>query len=140
MDECDTSELTMIAEQKFYNIISEIQASCLNYNMQLSPFSASISLKKSFIKDRMGNPMCSSYLAITKAPRLNISLEKLIFDNQKQEKELDCLKIEHEKGVSELAEASDIISRLQLTLKERDDLIHDLQFSNKCVTESRDER
>ena len=67
---------------------------------------------------------------------VNISLQKLIFDNQRQEQEIKCLKIEHEKVISEFAEANDIINRLTLTLKERDNLIQDLQFSNKIAAES----
>ena len=130
MEEFDTSELTMIAEQKFYNIVSEIQESCLNYNMQLSPFSASISLKKSLIKDRLGNVICSKYPTNSKPLLSKISLEKLLSENQNQTQELNCLKVEHEKVVAEFTEANYIIIKLKLALKERDDLIQDLQLSN----------
>ena len=136
MEEFDTSEFTMIAEQKFYNIVSEIQASCLNYNMQLSPFSASISLKKSLIRDRLGNVICSKYPANSKPLLANISLEKLLSENQNQTQELNCLKVEHEKLVSEFTEANDTIIKLKLALKERDNLIQDLQLSNNIATES----
>ena len=49
------SELKMDVESVFKTVIRNIQSSNLNYRINLSPFSASISLKKSFIKDRNGN-------------------------------------------------------------------------------------
>merc|ERR1712179_762962 len=57
MDESTISEcnLTMLATQSFNHILDQIQTSCLNFQIQVSPFSAIISLKKSFIKDKCGN-------------------------------------------------------------------------------------
>jgi chromosome segregation ATPase len=46
---------TMVAKKSFENILEQIQSSNLNFQLQLSPFSANISLKKSFIKDKSGN-------------------------------------------------------------------------------------
>ena len=46
---------TMLAKTTFEKILEQIKESNLNFYMQLSPFSASISLKKSFVKDRFGN-------------------------------------------------------------------------------------
>ena len=45
---------TMLASRKFDEILEDIQNSKLNFHLQLSPFSAVISLKKSLIKDRSG--------------------------------------------------------------------------------------
>ena len=53
-DQLINSEATMIANQNFYDILNQVQNSQLNYHLQLSPFSAIISLKKSLIKDRTG--------------------------------------------------------------------------------------
>ena len=44
----------MIASNAFDRILNEIQASNLNFQLQVSPFSAHISLRKSLIKDRNG--------------------------------------------------------------------------------------
>ena len=49
-----------MAAQSFRNILRSIENSKLNYQMQLSPFSAVISLKKSYIKDKMGNVLVPS--------------------------------------------------------------------------------
>ena len=45
---------TMIAENTFPNIIQQDQSSNLNFQLQLSPFSAMISLKKTPVKDKSG--------------------------------------------------------------------------------------
>ena len=54
------SDATMIATQTFYNILNQVQNSNLNYQLQLSPFSAMISLKRSLVKDKSGNPILPS--------------------------------------------------------------------------------
>ena len=48
---------TMTAERTFDSLLQQIQSSNLNYHLQLSPFSAYISLKKSPIKDKTGVPL-----------------------------------------------------------------------------------
>jgi len=44
----------MEASTSFQNILAKIQASNLNFKLELSPFSAVIWLKKSFVKDKIG--------------------------------------------------------------------------------------
>ena len=44
----------MLASKKFDGILREIQASHLNFSIQLTPFSALISIRKSFVTDRSG--------------------------------------------------------------------------------------
>ena len=53
-DQSFNSESTMIANQTFNDIVNKVQNSHLNYQLQLSPFSAVISLKKSLVKNRFG--------------------------------------------------------------------------------------
>ena len=45
----------MITTRTFDNIIGQIQKSNLNFQLQISPFSAIISLKKSLVKDKSGS-------------------------------------------------------------------------------------
>ena len=45
----------MLASAEFNKIIRQIQSSNLNYQLQISPFSAYISVRKTFAKDRSGN-------------------------------------------------------------------------------------
>ena len=56
MDENSVSDCdpTMLAKQVFNDILEGIQMSNLNYQLQLTPFSALVSLKKSFVKDKSG--------------------------------------------------------------------------------------
>ena len=45
----------MIATKQFNCIVNEIQNSGLNYSLQVSPFSALISLRKTLVKDLSGS-------------------------------------------------------------------------------------
>ena len=47
-------EFKMEASQQFEDILDAVMGSQLNYQLQLSPFSATISVKKSFAKDKFG--------------------------------------------------------------------------------------
>jgi len=57
MENLINSDETMVATKSFDHIIHQIQKSCLNLNLQVSPFSALISLKKSIVKDKKGLPL-----------------------------------------------------------------------------------
>ena len=54
------SDLTMFAEKIFDEVIDKVKHSKLNYKIQLSPFSAYISLKRSLQKDRTEVTVMSS--------------------------------------------------------------------------------
>ena len=49
-----SSDATMAASIAFNKILQQVQSSSLNFHLQLSPFSAVISLKKSLVKDKAG--------------------------------------------------------------------------------------
>ena len=51
----DCKNSAMHATEAFKQILDKIQSSNLNFQIQVSPFSAQISLKKSLVKDRAGN-------------------------------------------------------------------------------------
>ena len=59
MEEITSSDLktnpTMQAAESFNHILKQVQTSCLNFHLQISPFSAVISIKKSFIRDKSGD-------------------------------------------------------------------------------------
>ena len=48
------SDLNMAACKMFENVLEQVKSSNLNFHLQQSPFSALISLKKSFVKDKSG--------------------------------------------------------------------------------------
>ena len=51
------SELKMAASTTFDYILEQIKTSNLNFWLQMSPFSATISIKKSLVKDKSGLPL-----------------------------------------------------------------------------------
>ena len=62
MEQLVNSDGTMAASNIFDLILSQVQHSCLNFQIQVSPFSAVISLKKSLAKDQSGAPLLKNSL------------------------------------------------------------------------------
>jgi hypothetical protein len=58
MDQLNSSDVnpTMITSNTLDSIFEQIQRSNLNFQLRISPFSASISLKRSPVKDTSGAP------------------------------------------------------------------------------------
>ena len=90
----------MLASKAFHDILSRIQSSNLNFQLQISPFAALILLKKTLVKDKSG-----AYLLPLSAPILrdddfenlvtkNLELERNILDLQKNYDKVtkDCAK------------------------------------------------
>ena len=50
------TNLTMMAAETFKDLLVQIQNSNFNFKLNLSPFAANISLKKTFVKDKSGIP------------------------------------------------------------------------------------
>ena len=73
----------------FDSILQEIQVSNLNYQIQLSPFSALISLKKSFIKEKDGSlrlpipPLSSSHRGsqLRERERERVYFSDIVYNN-----------------------------------------------------------
>ena len=47
-------KIKMVASDAFENLLKQVQSSNLNFRMEISPFSAVITLKKSLLKDKSG--------------------------------------------------------------------------------------
>ena len=60
MEKSINSDDTMAASEMFDIILSQIQRSSLNFRLQVSPYSAVISLKKSLVKDKFGTLILKS--------------------------------------------------------------------------------
>ena len=56
-DRFNNSDVKMVATKTFEDILNTIKNSNLNFHLQLSPFSAKISLKKSLVCDKFGSPL-----------------------------------------------------------------------------------
>ena len=100
----------MLASQVFYNIIDQIQSSNLNFLLQVSPFSAQISLRKSLVTDKEGNPVLP--------PPLNQSVpattvKDLEVKNLKLENDLFILRKKHAEVVNDWTNAKENIKTLE---------------------------
>ena len=147
--EIKTSDLhnitTVIAAEMFENILLQIQNSNLNFKLELSPFAATISLKKSLARDKSGIPL---------SPRANAihrEIAALAERNRELENELLNVKKESTSTVNEfdnhqeLEDSHAVINSLQEVnanlLKEnvelknkvndQDLVIRDLELGNK---------
>ena len=105
----------MAAVTTFNSIIQQLQASNLNYQLQLTPFTAKISLKKTYIKDRFGRPFQSEV-----SPHVNVDpnheVEALAAEKCKLESELAVVKNEL---ASTIHEHKKCLNDLQATMRMR---------------------
>ena len=116
MDTSIDSDVTMVAAQAFSKVLDCIQNSHLNYQIQLTPFSAVISVKKTLVKNKLGAPI------IPQLSDSSVSMEL---------KESSTLKREYEDLLHKYEAASEHICILQKDLKARDITIKELTVSNK---------
>ena len=102
----------MVASKTFDSILEQIQTSNLNFQLQISPFSANISLKRSPIKDKSGAPMClplgsqSCLPSSTDAAALASKIINL-------ERDLESLRKDYEFAVEDSVEAHQKIKYLE---------------------------
>ena len=75
---------TMLPKKVFDQIVEQVQSSNLNFQLQLSPFSATIFLKRSFVRDKLGNVLL---------PSINVNKSELkLHDNNNLFDEINRLK------------------------------------------------
>ena len=77
MNETIDSELSMVTNKAFNNVMHCVQNSGLNYQIKLSPFSAVISVKKSLLKNKAGFPIVPSFLSDSHETGLVMEFELL---------------------------------------------------------------
>ena len=106
-------EKTVMASTMFDNVIEYVRNSKLNFQLQLSPFSAHISLRRSLIKNRSGD---------TELPPLNLcstTIKKCSQQNDKNaalEIEVNTLKDANKKLTEELKAANLRIHSLEIRI------------------------
>ena len=113
-------EATMLASLEFHDILNRIQSSSLNFQVQITPFSAQILLKKTLQKDKTGAFLLSSCMPsivskdIEQSAVKNQKLEQDIYDLTKKHEELvETLK----NSVNENRRLKDIISKREAELE-----------------------
>ena len=93
----------MDATEAFGNLINQIQTANINYKIELSQFSATVHLKKSFIKDKNGNKLQSPVLVKPEIDAMRVKnentirslqrdLENALFDSEQMYLEKENLK------------------------------------------------
>ena len=107
---------TMLASRMFDKILHDVQSSNLNFQVQISPFSAQISIKKSLVKERNGSfclpPVQQSYR--------EYEFSTLQSENKKLEMMLVTLRNEYAHTGYELSEANSRIKFLEECLDNTD--------------------
>ena len=116
-----------IASHNFDKIIEYVKKSNLNFHIQQSPFTAFISVKKSFIKDINGRDIASTLL-----DSKCLTCEALSGSKTELEAEVHSLKSVNKKLVEDVAETNrklnDLKSEQLLEVKEEKHEMEDLQF------------
>ena len=98
----------MLATKAFDHLLQQVQSSSLNYHLQISPFSAIISLKKSLIKDKAGVAESPPFSAM--APSYDHGcIEYLLATNAKLKGELLCLQKNYKDNLMKSDMAQDTI-------------------------------
>ena len=90
MEQMSDSDVTMLASETFDEIIPKIQNSCLNFSVQLTPFSAMISVKKSFVRDKVGTVILPDMKPLGSCKEENLDVK-----NSQLEKNLQDLEKTH---------------------------------------------
>ena len=130
---------TMLASHSFNAVLELVQTSCLNFQIQVSPFSAIISLKKSFIKDKCGNLVLPPDRRIQSenmknepvvdAPTENTTVKNEAKENAHIESlqlELNKLVIENKKYEEKVREQEEEICDLNKIVKVKNEVINKL--------------
>ena len=115
----------MTASQAFDNLLGKVQASCLNFKIELSPYSAVIHVKKSFIKNRFGQAV---------VPVVEGSLEAQGVHDKKVvelEKENEMLKEKIEETVKEAENCQCMVYKLEKEIKPKENNLNCLKKEMK---------
>ena len=121
---------TMAASQTFETILNTIKSSNLNFQLMLSPFSATISLKKSLVKDKSGHllsPPRPDSILLEQVKLENESLSKKVKDLERSNQ---TLKLNVEDSVIDCENAYETIRKLENELKVKQETSDDVKPEN----------
>ena len=130
----------MVASRTFDSILQQIQSSNLNFQLQISPFAANISLMRSPVKDRTGTPILQPKLPSQSPSETVAEIAVLASKNIQLEKDLNSLRLVHEGAIEDceaaynkirLLESNPIVKtednkKLKMELSKKDELLNDL--------------
>ena len=111
------SDPAMAATITFETILNHVKSSNLNFQLQLSPFSALISLKKTLVKDQSGcsllPPPSDSELLL----KVELENQELVKQKHKLESFIESLTNSYDNSVSECENAFKTIHNLKKNLR-----------------------
>ena len=103
------NDTTRLASRAFQDILSRIQSSNLNFQLQISPFAALISLKKTLVKDKSG-----AYLLPPSSPILrDDDFENLVAKNRELERNILDLQKNYDKVTKDCAKAYESLQNFE---------------------------
>ena len=115
----------MTAKQAFESILNQVQSSCLNFKIELSPFSAVIYLRKSFIKDQNG---------VTVLPPAEIATERNVTVKH-LEKEKNDLEMKLVKAIHETKAYHEALDDMKKEMDQKEKMLESLVKSRKDTEE-----
>ena len=123
----------MLATSTFNEILEKIKTSNLNFHIQLSPFSAMISLKKTLVRDRSGNGMPPPFYSSA-----TLDKDVLIYNskNQMLQNEIESLKCLNQQLANDLDDANKKLECMEIDQENKfNDMSEELSRNIKLVEE-----
>ena len=129
MEGLTDSDLAMAATDSFNKILYNIQNSCLNYQLKLTPFTAIVSLKKTFAKNRSGKPIIP-----------DDTKNRAFLDSDRKASRMQpdfyLMQCKHQELMQNLSDAYATIEVLKKLNSERENEISDLKIKLKSAEEA----
>ena len=123
----------MMASIAFDRILQDILTSNLNFQLQVSPFSAQISLKKSLVKNRNGSCRLPSESSFT---RLESEFSTLQIEKMRLENDLKVLHTKYERIVRDYEEAFNRIQFLEESKNNHFEIERDQKVRDEVIRET----
>ena len=120
---------SMMASKIFNDVLNTVQSSNLNFCLQISPFAANISLKKSFLKDKSGNVLVPDH-AYTETT-FDENIAALVSKNLRLEKQNSTLRMDLENTLDEYQKVFKQLEKLKVVEKE---LVEEIEVLKKNPT------
>ena len=115
----------MAAKEAFESILNQVQSSCLNFKIEMSPFSAVIYLKKSFIKNQNGDTVLPPAEIATER---NVAVKHL-------EQEKNILEMKIVKATQESKACHEALDNMKKEIDQKEKMLENLVKSKNNTEE-----
>ena len=119
---------TMAVCEALENVLNCVKTSNLNFCLQLSPFSANISIKKRLVKDKAGFYLLPQGPDSSFLQKQNVELTKKVID---LESSVQNLKLRLEESVSDAEKAYETIQKLENKLRVKTEITETQSINEK---------